>query len=562
MVDRPISEQLKEDSSWSARMSDTDADSDINNEVEWQHLKMNQNDQKNDSNTNSDMNNQGGRTNQDNDGDAVPIWSTAASHIQRTRSDVDGFDAAIPRPNQVIRPTMSLFSRPQVTPPTVMERLPRPPLPSSPFIGAAPATSARHNPHQRQNQHVADDRQNQSVAAEQPGIVPRRSALQIIEHLLNVRPTFSQSSASTSVTATSTNDTAPVLVRRRDLPARRVSANVNIAAVTAVAAAVAVVNMPQVKIAAEPPLALVKTAKSNEKSDVEPLLICLCTPELPGAYWTQAGPMADHDEVDLMTSTSIVDPLHPLRIGMHLPLAADMAVLVRHVDVYRCSESARMSAVPSEWVRCSVLMVPFLPEGRELAEQMSFILESANAFGFERVILPVGRWARNNSNPMDVAHRFTRALETIVNQPPPAFPLKHITISCPPSHSNWALGIQSVIASAKTRRDEEAKIAAAAAAKLTASAAATTTTTTTTTTVSGADAKTSQRTHRMEPTRILTTPVTSRNIERPRIAATSATHHALRRHRHPNWIDSVWSTLGLAPSRTSRRSSTQHQHQR
>ena len=279
--------------------------------------------------------------------------------------------------------------------------------------------------------------------------VPRRSALQIIEHLLKVRPAFADGWSATTTTTTGSEATATgVVVRRRDLPRRPPPVPHQPAPAPA--------PLPEVDVALESPLALV--SRLSKAGDTDPLLLCFCTPELPGAYWTQAGPEADHDEVDLLTSSSIVSALHPLRIGAHLPLAADTAILVRNVDIYRFGEGAKLAPAQADWARCSVLMVPFL-SGRDIGDQPTFILEAANAHGFRSIVVPVGRWARNEGNALDVAHRLVRSLETIAKQPPPSCPVRRVTIACPAVYGAWAVGVRSVLASAKARRDEEAKMA-------------------------------------------------------------------------------------------------------
>jgi len=122
-----------------------------------------------------------------------------------------------------------------------------------------------------------------------------------------------------------------------------------------------------------------------------------------------------------------------------------------------------MELDPDRWVKCGILMVPFLPNQyasipssvvHPLRQQFSLIIDTAIQQRYEKVIVPMGRWARTNNNPLDVALRLTQALEKI---PTPNFPdfKFNVIVSSPPEQAHWQHNINSVIASAKARRNEQ-----------------------------------------------------------------------------------------------------------
>lgn len=199
---------------------------------------------------------------------------------------------------------------------------------------------------------------------------------------------------------------------------------------------------------------------------IKTLLVCMCDPDMPGAYWTMAGPAADADEVDLMASSSLFTILKDTK---RIPTVHE-ALLVENAWIFRPSEGAKLNRDPIFWHSTALLLAPFLPNtsststnnvtsdtgdaswpANGLARQFRLMLEVAMQHKFEQLILPLGRWARANGNALEITLRLTQALETIKKT---STKLK-ILISCPPEQSHWQHSVQSTINSAKTRITEQ-----------------------------------------------------------------------------------------------------------
>jgi hypothetical protein len=320
---------------------------------------------------------------------------------------------------------------------------------------------------------------------------PRRSAMQLLEHVMRLRLAGPARDAALAAAALKT----PVLVEQEPeppAPARNHSM-LDRAAVHNKAPLQLALRPPPPAPPAAPSAALQAAPSLVETAAGQAgggggggggagggggvaggtLLACMCDGDAPGAHWTQAGPAADADEVDLMTSSTLPLSLHPSSLakvaGLSLPLSPRYALLVPDVTVFRGSEGQRIAGA-GDWRRVGVLLLPFAPRhyaqgstaaagdtqstaveavAHPLARQFSLALSAAARHGYARLVLPMGRWARTSANAQEVALRLAQALERF-----PANDGLSVVVATPPEHSHWQHSVNSVLASAKTRRAE------------------------------------------------------------------------------------------------------------
>lgn len=190
------------------------------------------------------------------------------------------------------------------------------------------------------------------------------------------------------------------------------------------------------------------------------LLVCLCDPRLPGMFWSVAGSAGDSDEVDLMCSSDLVNHL----LNQTDALRQDQALLASGVQLFRPSEGSRLVSERSKVKTCDVLFVPFDPNcsPTALRDKFRMMIERAPETKYDSILIPMGRWARNEANALDIALRLSKVLEQF-----PESPSRRIHICCAPEHSHWQHSVKSVLASTKARFVEE-QVAQAASVPLTA----------------------------------------------------------------------------------------------
>ncbi len=103
-----------------------------------------------------------------------------------------------------------------------------------------------------------------------------------------------------------------------------------------------------------------RSLPSTRKMDI-PLLIVPCDGDAPGGQWMVAGPTSgDEDETDIFTSSTCYPQLWPTRLKNVLPLKADHALLLQSVLLFRTGEGARLREDPSSWQECAAMFIPFI----------------------------------------------------------------------------------------------------------------------------------------------------------------------------------------------------------
>lgn len=268
--------------------------------------------------------------------------------------------------------------------------------------------------------------------------VPRRSSLQVIEHILKFKLNGTTATAATGPPSPKT----PILINGSNSNTTP-SANNNNVLTQSLLDCVTIENRTPLQLA-------YASSSSHQKTT---LLVCMCDGDMPGAFWTLAGPAADLDEVDLMASSSLYPVLHP-RVAFPMPLDIQRAILIPEAFLFRPSEGSKICAEPANWPVCGVYLAPFLPNrycnSPNLSSQFRLMVETALQHRYKRIIIPFGRWARTNGNALEVALRLTQALERM-----PYDENLSIVIASPPEQAHWQHSINSVIASAKTRRNEQ-----------------------------------------------------------------------------------------------------------
>jgi hypothetical protein len=92
----------------------------------------------------------------------------------------------------------------------------------------------------------------------------------------------------------------------------------------------------------------------------QPLLIVPCNDDAPGGRWMAAGSTNDDDETDLLTSSTCYPQLWPSRLSSVLPLKPDAALLLQNVLLFRTGEGARLRTDPASWTSMAALFTPFI----------------------------------------------------------------------------------------------------------------------------------------------------------------------------------------------------------
>jgi hypothetical protein len=327
--------------------------------------------------------------------------------------------------------------------------------------------------------------------------VPRRSALQIIEHVSNISSQLlltapngadasrikliSESDLITSLTIENKSNvtnveltpdfltpTPPTQPQTSDSAPERSGETTEATLLDSVT----IYNRSPLRLLSEISAVRNNHVATSEAMGLKTLLVCWCDPDMPGAYWTMAGPAADADEVDLMASSSLFVVLKNLKQVPNI----HQTLLMHDIWVFRVSEGAKLATQRSEWIQTSILLVPFLPNSisssnnnnnnnnssndnnrsdwpvNSLARQFRLMMEVATRYQFDQMILPMGRWARANGNALEVTLRLTQALETMKKST--STKLK-IMVSCPPEQAHWQHSVNSTINSAKTRIVEQ-----------------------------------------------------------------------------------------------------------
>ena len=268
---------------------------------------------------------------------------------------------------------------------------------------------------------------------------------------------------------------------------------------------------------------LTKLSTSNST-----LIICF-TSEVIGKSWYEAGPQADFDETDLLTSSNLYPHLMSSKLTSLFPLYGKNGILFPEVDIWRLGEGFKLPIhsnvdpkVPfiplAPIYKCSVLFVPLpllddtnpllITEEKTTSTSTStstqnmvdflfrstladlipssshsslsnlinsrnnntndnkkinktspstsdlfhFIFQIASHYKYSNVVLPLGRWQRNNYEALDIGNRLAKSLSMPINKGNMNFNL-FITIA--PEFAYWMPGVKSAINSFKNKTMEE-----------------------------------------------------------------------------------------------------------
>ena len=197
------------------------------------------------------------------------------------------------------------------------------------------------------------------------------------------------------------------------------------------------------------------------------MLVMWCDPVVPGGSWLRCGQGSffDQDETDLFTSSSIFAHCLPNEIAYQLPLRDAASFWLQNIKLYRTAEGKKLPTGPVAKPTFSCALLPWVPKqdlvvpsSHTFIDQLFLVLQLAYLHGIENIVLSLDRWSSDGYAPVEIAQRFVQCLNKFSQQHPTNILfLKQAKISItirPEAFGIWLPCFQSALTS-DTRAKEE-----------------------------------------------------------------------------------------------------------
>lgn len=213
-----------------------------------------------------------------------------------------------------------------------------------------------------------------------------------------------------------------------------------------------------------------RESKERDKEKEQCMMVTWCDPYAPGGNWLRQDACMDNDELALFTCSSIFSQCLPNELAYALPLVG--ALWIPNVKLVRAQEHLPLSidetkTHSNEFVSC---LLPWNNHNRSddgsiatqsLTDQFLLILELAFIYDIHHIYLSLDRWAHAGCAPVEIAQRIVQSLNRFCAEHPKNILFVqqrlrvHMSIRAE-SFSVWSMSFQSVLNS-DSRQKVEAK---------------------------------------------------------------------------------------------------------